>query len=54
MNITLAFGEQDPFHESNRVLSRALAEKGIPHRLDIWPGEAHRARYWGEMAPRYL
>jgi esterase/lipase superfamily enzyme len=54
MDITLAVGEHDPFHESNRILSRALAGKGIPHRLAIWPGEAHRPRYWREMAPRYL
>jgi esterase/lipase superfamily enzyme len=54
MDITLAVGEADPFHESNRVLSRALADKGVPHRLAIWPGEAHRARWWREMAPHYL
>jgi esterase/lipase superfamily enzyme len=40
MDITLAVGEQDPFHESNRILSRKLAEKDVPHRLAIWPREA--------------
>jgi esterase/lipase superfamily enzyme len=54
MEITLAVGEHDPFQESNRVLSQALADKQIPHRLAIWPGEAHRARYWREMLPNYL
>lgn len=54
MDITLAVGEQDPFHESNRVLSGALAGKGIEHRFALWPGEAHRARYWREMTPHYL
>jgi esterase/lipase superfamily enzyme len=54
MEITLAVGEHDPFHESNRALSQALDEKGVPHRLAIWPGEAHRARYWREMVPHYL
>jgi esterase/lipase superfamily enzyme len=54
MDITLAVGEQDPFHQSNRALSQALTDKGIPHRLAIWPGEAHRARYWREMVPHYL
>jgi esterase/lipase superfamily enzyme len=54
LDITLAVGEQDPFHESNRELSHALTDKGIAHRLAIWPGEAHRARYWREMAPHYL
>jgi len=54
LDITLAVGEQDPFQESNRVISQALTDKDVPHRLDIWPGEAHRARYWREMAPHYL
>src|ERR1051326_7197394 len=53
MEVTLAVGELDPFQESNRVLSQALADKEIPYRLAIWPGEAHRARYWREMAKRY-
>jgi esterase/lipase superfamily enzyme len=54
MEIRLAVGEHDPFHDSNRVLSEALTDKGIPHQLAIWPGEAHRARYWREMLPHYL
>lgn len=54
MDITLAVGEQDPFHESNHLLSQAFVSKGVPHRLAIWPGEAHRARYWREMVPHYL
>ena len=54
MEITLAVGEHDPFHESNHMLSRALADKGVAHRLAVWPGEAHRARYWREMVPHYL
>ena len=54
MHITLAVGEHDPFQESNHVLSRTLADKGIPHHLAIWPGEAHRARCWREMLPHYL
>jgi esterase/lipase superfamily enzyme len=54
MEITLAVGEHDPFHESNRILSQALAQKDVPHHFAIWPGEAHRARYWREMVPNYL
>jgi esterase/lipase superfamily enzyme len=54
LDITLAVGKEDPFHESNRVLSQTFAAKDVPHRLDIWPGEAHRARYWREMVPHYL
>lgn len=54
LDITLAVGEHDPFCESNRALSQTLAGKGVEHRLAIWPGEAHRARYWREMIPHYL
>jgi esterase/lipase superfamily enzyme len=54
LDITLAVGEHDPFHESNRALSGALTEKGIEHTFAVWPGEAHRARYWREMVPHYL
>lgn len=54
MDITLAVGEHDPFHASNRALSQALDDKLVPHRLAIWPGEAHRARYWRQMVGHYL
>jgi esterase/lipase superfamily enzyme len=54
MEITLAGGERDVFYESNLALGETLRGKGIEHRLAIWPGEAHRARYWREMIPHYL
>lgn len=54
MHITPAVGEHDPFHESNRLLSQVLADKGIPHQLAIWPGERHNARGWRGMVPHYL
>ncbi len=54
LDITLAVGEEDPFHESNRMLSEALREKDVPHNLAIWPGESHRAKYWREMVRHYL
>ncbi len=54
MEITMAVGEEDPFRESNHWLSNTLADKGVPHRLAIWPGQAHRARWWREMVPNYL
>lgn len=54
MEITLAVGEHDPFRDSNQRLSHELANKHVPHRFAIWPGEAHRARYWREMVPHYL
>jgi esterase/lipase superfamily enzyme len=54
MRISLAVGESDPFAESNRRLSSALWEKGVWHSLDFQDGEAHRARYWRQMVPRYF
>lgn len=54
MEITLAVGQEDPFHESNRELSETLTAKDVPHHFAIWPGEAHRAKYWREMVPHYL
>jgi esterase/lipase superfamily enzyme len=54
MEITLAVGEHDPFHESNVLLSGALANKGVPHKFVTWSGEAHRARSWREMVRHYL
>jgi esterase/lipase superfamily enzyme len=54
IEITMAVGEQDPFHDSNQRLSGAFSAKRIRHQLAIWPGEAHRARYWREMVSQYL
>lgn len=54
LEITLAVGEQDPFYESNLLLSQTLAGKNVPHRFAVWPGEAHRARYWRDMVQHYL
>ena len=54
MEIRLAVGVDDPFHDSNQLLSAALHAKEIPHQLALWPGEAHRAKYWREMVPHYL
>jgi esterase/lipase superfamily enzyme len=54
LDITLAIGEADPFCENTRHLSRTLWERGVPNRLDLWGGEAHRARAWREMVRVYL
>lgn len=54
MRIVLAVGHEDPFYESNAALSRALNEKGVPHELYVWEGEAHRARHWRSMVRFYL
>jgi esterase/lipase superfamily enzyme len=54
LEIVLAVGESDPFYSSNQALSRDLWDKGIGHLLAVWGGEAHRARFWRQMAPLYF
>jgi esterase/lipase superfamily enzyme len=54
LEIRLIVGGADQFFESNRQLSQALWDKGIWHVFDVWPGEAHKARYWREMTAHYL
>lgn len=54
MEITLAVGEADAFLGNNRHLSQLLWAKGVWHALHIWPGEAHCAADWRQMAPCYL
>jgi len=54
MDIEIAIGSDDPFLANNRHLSDILAAKGIPHKLHVWEGRAHRGCYWRRMAPLYL
>jgi esterase/lipase superfamily enzyme len=54
LRFTLVIGEDDPFYENNVELCRAFAEKGIPHELHAWFGNAHRFRYWRQMVRVYL
>lgn len=54
LDIVLAIGDEDPFLDNNRHLSRLLDEKGISHRLHVWHGRAHRARAWRKMAALYI
>lgn len=54
MDIVLTIGDEDPFLGNNRHLGWLLEQKGIPHRLHVWQGRAHRGRYWRQMAPLYL
>jgi esterase/lipase superfamily enzyme len=50
------FGAQDdPWLASTYQFDRALEERGIPHRLDIWPSPAnHHERWWKEQARVFL
>ena len=54
LEITLAIGDADPFRDNTRQLSSALWDKGVPNRLEVWNGEAHRARDWRQMVQVYL
>ncbi|MEO8658499.1 MAG: alpha/beta hydrolase-fold protein [Bryobacteraceae bacterium] len=54
LEIVLAVGSQDPFHESTITLSTQLWAKGVWNALHVWDGDAHRARYWREMVKLYL
>jgi esterase/lipase superfamily enzyme len=54
LDIVLTIGDEDPFLDNNLHLGRLLEEKGIPYRLHIWDGRAHRARAWRQMAALYV
>ena len=54
MDIVLVIGAEDPFLHDNRRLSAILAEKGVPHRLEIWDGRAHTGGAWRRMAGIYI
>jgi esterase/lipase superfamily enzyme len=50
MQVTIAIGEADSFFDNNLQFRAALHEKGVQPSFHVWSGEAHRARYWREMA----
>jgi esterase/lipase superfamily enzyme len=54
MDIVLTVGQDDPFLDNNRQISRVLADKGVGHQLHLWDGRAHRAGAWRRMAPLYI
>ncbi len=54
MDIVLVIGRDDPFLDDNLRLSGTLNAKGIPHRLEIWDGRAHRGSAWRRMAEIYI
>ncbi len=54
VDIVLTIGNEDPFLDNNRYLSRLLADMGVGHRLHFWDGRAHRAGAWRRMAPLYI
>ena len=54
IRFTLVIGEDDPFYSDNVGLAQALTAKTIPHELHTWVGNAHRFRYWRQMARIYI
>jgi esterase/lipase superfamily enzyme len=54
IRFTLVVGEEDPFCENNEALCTALKAHKIPCELHHWFGNAHRFRYWRQMARVYL
>ena len=54
MKIIFVIGKEDPFFDSNVLLSNALSEKGICNTLYIWNEEAHRPRHWRTMVQMYM
>lgn len=54
IHFTMVIGEDDPFHADNVALATAFAEKTIPCELHTWVGNAHRFRYWRQMARVYV
>lgn len=53
IRFTLVIGEEDPFYGDNVGLAKAFEEKTIPCELHAWVGNAHRFRYWRQMARVY-
>lgn len=54
IRFTMVIGEDDPFYADNVRLATAFKEKTIPHDLHSWVGNAHRFRYWRQMARVYV
>ena len=54
LQIVLVIGKEDPFFPNNLYLHQTLSKKGIPSTLQMWEGEAHRARFWQQMVQNFL
>jgi esterase/lipase superfamily enzyme len=53
-HILLAIGEHDFLMDHNHRLSRALADKAVPHLLDVWGGHDHDWPAWRGMLRKHL
>ncbi len=54
IRFTLVIGEDDPFYADNVALAKAFTDQTISHELRTWVGNAHRFRYWRQMARVYI
>jgi esterase/lipase superfamily enzyme len=54
LEIIFAIGKEDAFLENNLQLSKSLWDRNIPNIMHIQEGEAHKAKYWGEILNIYL
>jgi esterase/lipase superfamily enzyme len=54
VEIVFICGEEDAFLPNNVEFSDALTQRGIPHIFEIWPGEAHKPRFWRQMISQHL
>ncbi|HLI29322.1 MAG TPA: OpgC domain-containing protein [Chloroflexota bacterium] len=53
LQIWLDIGEADPWVFRVEQLHQVLAERGIEHQFNVWPGD-HLGEYWQEHIPDYL
>ena len=54
VEIVFICGEEDAFLANNVEFSDALTQRGIPHIFEIWPGEAHKPRFWRLMIAQHI
>lgn len=54
LEIILVIGIKDSFLQNNIELSKSLTDKNITNTLCFQEGEAHKAKYWGEVLKLYL
>lgn len=54
MKVIFVVGVDDPFLDSNCVLSQGLQQIGVEHDFVVWEGRAHKARHWRRMAELHL
>jgi esterase/lipase superfamily enzyme len=54
MRIILGVGENDFTLEENKIFSKLLSSKNIPHLLDIRSAESYGWEFWRKILPEYI